>query len=169
VRVGRWTLRQGGGVYRAAVIGLMLALLVGACAIMPRTLVLAAVLLRAAVGLWLPLLLPAALLPFVALHEASHLAAFRAAGLPVRLHVRWRFPPTVAVEVPVAVPRRVALLAALSPQPVVLGALAALSRAAPALWPLCLLLALLSVAGSSADFLAAAALALSRDEAVGLR
>ena len=155
--------------YRAAVVSLMLALLVGACVIMPRTLAVAAFLLRAQVGVWLPLLLPTALLPFVALHEACHIATFRFAGLPVRLRIWWRFPPAVAAEVPIAVPRRVALVSALAPQPVVLGLLAALSRADPAQWPLFLLLAVLSVAGSSADFLAAAAMALSRDEAVVLR
>lgn len=169
VRVGRWTLRQGGGAYRTAAAVLMLAMIGVACIILPRTLAMAAVLLRGEVGVWLPLLLPAAMLPAIVLHEACHLAVFRAARLPVRVRVVWRFPPAVSVSVPVAVPRRVALVSALAPQPIVLGTLAGLSLAAPALWPLLLLVGVMAVAGSSADFLSAAALALSRDAAVVAR
>ena len=153
VRVGRWTLRQGGRAYGLALVALTLAILGVAVALLPHTLMLAAFLLRARFGVWLPLALPVALAPFIVLHEGSHIAIFRAAVMAV---------------VPVAVPRRVALVAALAPQPVVLG-LAALARLAPAQWPLWLFLAVLAVAGSAGDFLSAAALALSRDEAVVAR
>ena len=68
-----------------------------------------------------------------------------------------------------AVPRRVALVAALAPQPVVLGALLLLASVAPAAWPLWFYVAVLAVAGSASDLLSAAALALSRDEAVVMR
>ncbi len=168
VRVGRWVLRQGGPLYFGAVIILTVLLCGGAATIMPHTLLLAAVLLRLQCGAWLPLVLLGALFPVTVLHEATHVAVFALARLPVRIRLHLRR-LAILTEVPVAVPRRVALVSALAPQPVVLGALTALMRTVPAEWPLWFLLAVLSVAGSAGDFLSAGALAISRDKAVVTR
>lgn len=168
VRVGRWVLRQGGPVYAAASLALMLLLCGAAVAAMPHAAALATVLLHLRYGGWILLVLPAALLPFLVLHEGAHIAVLRAAGLPIRIRVGGRL-LALRVEVPVAAPRRVALVAALAPQPVVLGAVMLLDRVAPGAWPLGFYVAALAVAGSAGDFLNAAALALSRDEAVVLR
>jgi len=78
-------LRQGGPGYAAASVGLMLALCVGGVAAMPHTAALATVLPRLRYGPWILLILPAALLPFLLLHEAVHVAVLRAAGLLVRV------------------------------------------------------------------------------------
>lgn len=168
VRVGPWVLRQGGPWYAATNMALVLALLTAFAAAMPRTLTLAGILLRLQYGPWMMLVLPGALLPLIAAHEATHIAVFRLAHLPIRIRVGGRL-LAVRVEVPVAVPRRVALAAALAPQPVVLGTLAALTHGFPSQWPLWLFCTVLLVAGSAGDFLSAVALALSRDVAVVLR
>jgi hypothetical protein len=166
VRVGRWVLRQGGPLYRRAVIGFTVLLLLGAAAAMPHTLLVAAALLRARCGFVLPLVLLVSMLPVIALHEGTHIAVFAAARLPVRLRLGRM---AITTEVPVALPRRVALASALAPQPAVLGALALAARFVPAAWPLLTVLGVLAVAGSSADLLAAAAMAVSRDSKVLLR
>ena len=161
-------LRQGGAAYQVALIIASFGLLAAAVVVLPHTLVETAALLRAQYGLWLPLVLPAALLPVAVLHEAAHVVAVRAAGLPVRVRLaggRGRLPAFVT-DVPVALPRRVALAAALAPQPVVLGALVGVARMAPAMWPLCLAIGVLAVAGSAGDLLSAAALACSREREV---
>jgi hypothetical protein len=168
VRVGRWTLRQRGALYMIAASCLTALLLLGSAAAMPRTLLLAAALLRAWYGLWLPPVLLGAMLPVIALHEAAHVAVLAAARLPVRVRLHLRR-LAVITEVPVALPRRVALASALAPQPAVLGALALAARAVPGAWPLLTVLGVVAVAGSSSDLLAAAALALSRDGEVRVR
>ena len=168
VRVGHLVLRQGGPLYFSAVVVLTVLLCVGAVVVMPHVLLLAAVLLRMRYGAWLPLVLLGALFPLTVLHEATHVAVFALARMPVRIRLHLRR-LAILTEVPVAVPRRVALVSALAPQPVVLGALTALMRTVPAEWPLWFLLAVLSVAGSAGDFLSAGALAISRDKAVVTR
>lgn len=161
-------LRQGGPVYAVASVGLMLALCGGLVVAMPHTAAMATVLLRLRYGAWIMVAPLGALLPFLVLHEAAHIIVLRAAGLPVRVRLGGRL-PALCVEVPVAVPRRVALVAALAPQPVVLGALLLLAVLAPTWWPMWFYVSALTIAGSASDFLSAAALALSRDDAVVLR
>ena len=168
VRVGHLVLRQGGPLYFSAVVVLTVLLCVGAVVVMPHVLLLAAVLLRMRYGAWLPLVLLGALFPLTVLHEATHVAVFALARMPVRIRLHLRR-LAILTEVPVAVPRRVALVSALAPQPVVLGALVLVGRIVPGGWPLFAVLAILAVAGSSGDLLAAAAIAISRDEAVVAR
>ena len=162
VRVGRYTLQQGGAAYTAAVLVLAMGTLLGAGFLMPGTLAAVAVTLHQLFGPWLLVVLLAGYAPMVVAHEASHVAVLRLAGLPVRIRFGGRL-LAVRVEVPVPVLRAVALISAVAPQPVCLGLLAALSWVLPGTWAACCLLGVFEVAGSAGDLLSAAALALSRD------